>query len=201
MAENKAVKKSSSAKGKQGAGDSRVTQLIVLLLLGACCFTSFYLYRGTAKLVQGGYSPPPNLGLIDPTTQAEKQEVEETGSAVSSLGRASSQVMQSAMLAEISGKQPFGTANSLVASHSPADLFLSGDGLAEEPQPPVVSLVAVMIQGAEKVAMIDVEGEDGGLVVREGSKFSEGSARITKINPEGVKFTWMRKSYEVAIPR
>lgn len=200
MAANKAVKKSSSAKGKQVTGDSRVTQLMILLLLGACCFASFYLYKGTTKLVQTDHSSPPTV-LPDTSIRSESQEVQETENAVSSLGKASSQVMQSAMLAEISGRQPFGTANLLVASQSASALSLAGGDYEEEPQPPAVSVVAVMIKGAEKVAMIDIEGEDGGLVVREGSKFSEGSAKITKINPEGVRFTWMKKSYEVAIPR
>ncbi len=202
MAEGRAVKKSSS-KNKPGAGESRLTQLLVLLLLGICCFASFYLYNGTTKLVQGSYSSLPDASAIqiDTTTQTESQEVKETENAVSSLGKASSQVMQSAMLAEVSGKQPFGTASSLASAQAAANLAAAGVEQIEEPQPPTVTVVAVMIKGSDKVAMIDVEGQEGGLVVREGSKFSDGSARITKINPEGVKFTWMKKSYEAAMPR
>jgi len=202
MAEGRAGKKSSSSsKGKPGLKENRATQFLTLLLLAGCCFASVFLYLGTTKLVQGAYSTPPTVSTAaDANTAAESKEVQDTQDAVASLGRASSQVAQSAMLAEISGRKPFGTPASLVASQGGASAALSGV-IIEEEQPPTVKVVAVMIKGTDRIAMIDVDGEEGGLVVRQGSKFSEGKARITQINPEGVKFTWMKKNYEVSMPR
>lgn len=199
MANGKGVKK--AKKVKQGQGENRLTQFLVLLMLAGCCFGSFYLYRNTSRLVEDAYSSPPVSAALgtDAQTETESKDVDETEQAVSSLGRASSQVMQSARLAEISGRQPFGTTSALVAVSTGSGAITSD--VIEEPLPPNVTIVAIMIKGSERVAMIDVDGEEGGLVVRQGSKFSGGEARITQINPEGVKYTWMRKSYEVGIPR
>ena len=73
-----------------------------------------------------------------------------------------------------------------------------------EPDPPTMRVKAVMITDSDSVAIVDVDAIDGsetGLLVRRGSKFSGGTARVTKIDSKGVTFTWMKKSILAAVER
>jgi hypothetical protein len=113
-----------------------------------------------------------------------------------SMRKASSSAMQTALLAEVSGRLPLAPTSRLVPP-IPVQPEIQLPQEVIEPDPPQVTVIAIMITDGEAVAMIDVLGEEGGLIVRRGSSFSNGSAKITKIDTKGVTFTWMKKSYTI----
>ena len=202
MAENViATRSASTSHSAMNRADRsrRVVQAILLLILLGCCGASAYLFMISFGVIEtsdtGSYMPPP---MADPKIGEEGKELDGTTNDLTIMGKATSMAMQTALLAEISGKLPMAPAEAL----SPTIAAPVGPGEGEviiEPDPPQVTVIAIMITDKDKIAMIDVLGEDGGLIVRQGSKFSEGTARVTKIDAKGVTFTWMKKSYTVVM--
>lgn len=176
----------------------RALQAIVLLFLLGCCAASAYFFMISFGMIEksdvGSFMPPP---MADPKINEEGKELDGTTNDLSIMGKATSMAMQTALLAEISGKLPMAPAEAL--SPAPAASAGPGEEVIIEPDPPQVTVIAIMITDKDKIAMIDVLGEDGGLIVRQGSKFSDGTARVTKIDAKGVTFTWMKKSYTVVM--
>ncbi|MDR1885333.1 MAG: hypothetical protein LBQ56_03600 [Synergistaceae bacterium] len=203
MAESGAEKKSYSSsaptrKGYQRSGEKRLKQLLTVVVLLICCVASFYFFRNTMMLESSDEYQDDSASMPDPEVTKEIGEIEATEKDMVSMGKASSLAMQTALLAEVSGRYPLSPTSTLVPPEPPKP----PEAIAEEiiePDPPQVTVVAIMITGDDTVAMVDVLGEDGGLIVRKGSSFSNGTAKITKIDAKGVTFTWMKKSYTVSM--
>jgi hypothetical protein len=184
---------------QQRPSEQRLKRLLFIVVLVACCAGSFYFYMTTLQLIEESDNTVQNLvnqpSPPDQTLATETQEIDAAESGLSDITKATSMSMQTALLAEISGKYPMGTANRLGPSPGPA---VDGNvDVVIEPDPPMVTVVAILIKGDDKIAMLDVAGEEGGLIVRQGSRFSSGTARVTKIDAKGVTFTWMNKSFQV----
>lgn len=180
---------------KQG----RTGQFLILILLMGCCFGSFYFFRDTMLLVDEIEQPQPNSSSQpNPEVIAESKEVQQLAGDLSGVGKATNFAMQTALMAEVHSGYPIAAASILTPPPPPPDPNLIPE---IEPEPPQVTVLAVMITDGDSVAMIDVAGEEGGLVIRRGSKFSGGDARVTKIDSKGVTFTWMKKSYTVGVER
>ena len=177
----------------------RLMQAVMILLLLGCCGASIYFFMQSFDLIDSGgadsFQAPP---MPDTTAVEEGKQLDGTTGELSIIGKATSLAMQTAELAENSGKYPLGTAESLAP---PIVIPVSPDAgdVIIEPDPPQVTVIAIMITDKDKIAMIDILGEGGGVIVRQGSKFAEGSARVTKIDAKGVTFTWMKKSYTVVM--
>ncbi|MDR3332082.1 MAG: hypothetical protein LBT08_05585 [Synergistaceae bacterium] len=125
-------------------------------------------------------------------------DIGETESDVTGISRASTMVMQTALLAEVSGRYPVAPASVLAPPPPPTSISLPSVEVIE-PDPPEVTVIAIMITDSDKVAMVDVLGEVGGLIVRQGSSFAGGTAKVTKIDAKGVTFIWMKKSYTITV--
>ena len=207
MADNSSMKRTTGSSLTQAGGKKRTGALLAILLLFACCAASFYVYMNTMRTIRdrdGGFLS----GTSEPDVESlsEAKELETTGGEYANMGRATSMAMQTALLAEISGKYPVAQPAALIASIASGG---AGDGTDQpvvedipqefEPDPPQVTVTAIMISGRDRIAMLDILGEETGMVVRQGTKFSGGEARITKIDEKGVTFTWMGKSYTVVM--
>lgn len=207
MSDNTVAKKSSSvfstssgSKAKRAPGEKRTKQLLLILVLLMCCVASGYLFKATLKIMGERDNIVPDIAAVpDVATTAESKEVQDTEASMRLLGRANNDIMQTANFAQQAGNFPMAPVTALNRVF-PAPL-ISANPLdePEEPDPPKVSVLAVMIKDKDRVAMVDVEGEYGGLIVRVGSTFSDGAVKITKIDSKGVTFTWMKKSYTVAM--
>ncbi|MDR3255581.1 MAG: hypothetical protein LBT31_08425 [Synergistaceae bacterium] len=179
---------------KQG----RAGQLLIMVLLMGCCFGSFYFFRDTMNLVDRSRNidppppTPPNQEVLD-----EGKDVMQLAGDLLGVGKATNFAMQTALMAEIHGGYPIASP-SILTPPPPPDRIIE---FVPEPEPPRVTVLAIVVTDGDSVAMIDVEGEEGGLLVRRGSKFASGDARITKIDSKGVTFTWMKKSYIVGVER
>lgn len=200
--------KSSAPSGMRAFISSRTSKfgikslLRILVLLGACC-ASGWIYMRVMEVDE-----QTNIDLIREVSAPNQDVVAEQDdlTAVTKRYRDLSSVVrmstQSALLAETSSRHPIGKLAALMAA-SPAYAAGGEGGAGEEMRqeyeldPPQIVVVAVMITNDSKTAMINVLGEDTGLVVKVGSTFSGGTARITNISEGGVTFTWMKKSYTV----
>ena len=193
------AKKSGGAqRGRQAAkaGESSSAKLLRVLLLLICCVGAGYFFWSNMQIVDANerainraQMPQPP----DPAMEAEKEEIGVAEEGMHNVTRSSSHAMQVALLAEVQSKYPLDLPSSLVASSS-AIVELA----PIEPDPPMVTVVAIMITETDRVAMVNVDGEEG-ILMRQGTRFSEGSATITKIDEKGVTYTWRRRNYQVSL--
>jgi hypothetical protein len=207
MAEAAAAKKASGLVAKQqvsrtkNAKPGKTRQLLALVVLVACCAASFIFYQRTMTLVESSSQVESQPDTTpNPDVLNEAKEIQQVTGELEGVGKASNSSMQTALMAEVHGKYPVGAATSLTPPPPPTPPI---EEEVYEPDPPQVTVMAVMVTEGDSVAMINVLGPDGedGLIVRRGSKFSNGSARITKIDSKGVTFTWMKKTYQAGVER
>ncbi|MDR1481071.1 MAG: hypothetical protein LBI74_00425 [Synergistaceae bacterium] len=186
-------------KGLQRAGKNKMRQLLIIVALFASCVASFYFFRTTMMLLSGEVSfYRDTASTPDPEVVREIGEMDSTQRDMISVRKASSFAMQTALLAEVSGRLPIAPTSKLAPPITLQPEILPPE-IVIEPDPPRVTVIAIMITDGEAVAMIDVLGEEGGLIVRRGSSFSDGSAKITKIDAKGVTFTWRKKNYIITM--
>jgi hypothetical protein len=190
-------KPSAAATRTRAARQSKRGQIVILLFLLMCFAASLYVFKMTMDSAAiSSNLPEPRPSEPSDAVVKESTEVEKLGSDFSGMTMSTTLAMQTAGMAEQIGRLPVASPATLSPPLPPPD-----PSPEYEPDPPVIRVKAVMITEGDSVAIIDVEGDESGLLVRRGSKFSNGDARITKIDSKGVTFTWMRKSYPVAVER
>jgi len=200
MADSSSARKSGDIqKSRQAAqtGESGTAKLLRILVMFICCAGTVYFFwtnlqiikANEEALMQAGLPQPP-----DPVAEAEKKEIEAAEEGLQTITRSSTNAMQVALLAEVQSNYPLDLPISLVAMPSSSTM----EFVPIEPDPPRVTVVAIMITDNDRIALLNVDGEEG-VLVRQGTKFSENKARITKIDAKGVTFSWMRKNYQVSL--
>jgi hypothetical protein len=180
------------------ASGQKALRVIVMLI---CCGVAGFLLWNNLQIAAQNEEAIDNARRPQQPDAAMKKEEEEIGDVekgIQSMAYASSQAMRVALHAETQSKFPLDVEESLTNNRNPAPIPGEVNQPAPEPDPPMVTVMAVMITDTDKVALVNVDGEQG-ILMRQGSKFSEGKARITKIDAKGVTFTWMRKSYQVSL--
>jgi hypothetical protein len=192
-------KSSAPATRSKAAKSGKRGQLVILLLLLVCFVASLYFFKQTMDAVASS-SNIPEQGSSAPSQEVvnESAEVEKLGNDLSGMTQSTNLAMQTASMAEQIARLPIASSSTLSPPPPPPD---PNPDPIFEPDPPVMLVKAVMITEGDSVAIVDIVGEDSGLLVRRGSKFSDGTARVTKIDSKGVTFTWMKKSYAVAVER
>jgi len=188
---------SRSRQAAQRGGEPSTKKLLRIIVMIVCCGGAGYFFWTTTQIIEtnqyaleeSARPQPP-----DPVAEAEKNEIASAEEGLSNLSKSSTQAMRVALLAEVQNKFPIDLPSSIVVTGP----VITGTTEVVIPDPPTVTVVAVMITDNDKVALVNVDGEEG-VLVRVNTKFSEGKARITKIDAKGVTFTWMRKSYQVTL--
>jgi hypothetical protein len=178
-------------------GESSSKKLLRVLVMLVCCVGAGYFFWTTTQIIdENEYSleeaarPQPP----DPASEAEKTEIGEAEEGLENISKSSSQAMRVALYAEVQNKYPVDVPTSLVATNvGPVTLEAP-----VEPDPPMVTIEAIMITDSDKVALVSVDGEEG-VLLRSGSRFSENKARITNIDAKGLDFIWMRKKIRVSL--
>jgi hypothetical protein len=163
-------------------------------MLICCAGTGYFfwtnlqiIYANEDAINQARMPQPP-----DPAAEAEKHEIQAAEEGLQNMMKSSSQAMRVALLAEVQHKYPLDLPVSLVGAPSVAI-----EVIQIEPEPPMVTVVAIMITDTDSVALVNVD--EVGVMVRQGTSFSGGKARITKIDAKGVTFSWMRRNYQVSL--
>jgi hypothetical protein len=95
-----------------------------------------------------------------------------------------------AAASEASGKRPMALPASLI------DIAPGAEAQEENAEPPNVKIVAIMVTDADRVALINLNGQSD-IMVRQGARFHNNEARITAIDAKGLTYIWKRKSYRV----
>lgn len=177
--------------------------LVSLIFLAACCALSVWVYIDMMQLV-GSRSESAFRGepRVDLQGMSEAKELASITDEFLSMKQIGDMVVQTALLAESSSRHPVVK----LAEVFPEETFttyatISEDDIPQELEldPPTVTVIAVMIQKNDRIAMINVEGEEYAAVVREGAVFSSGTATITRIDEKSVTFRWMENLYTVGI--
>lgn len=145
---------------------------------------------------------------IDMESAQEARELESLASSYTKMSDLTSGVMRTAELSEVSERFPVALASTLVPPEpEPEELAAIAAGaegeeyipLEYELDPPTVTVTTVMISGREKMAIIDILGEESEMIVREGDKIIGGTVVITHIDEKGVTFKWMERVFESSI--
>jgi hypothetical protein len=192
------LSKSSTATRTRSGRPGRKGQIAVLLFLFLCFGASLFIFRLTVEAVESSSNlPDPGPSIPNAEIVQESEDVEQLGNDLTGMTMSTNLAMQIANMAEQIGRLPVASVTTL----TPPPQEIIPDVPIVEPDPPDITVKAVMITDGDSVAIIDIAGEETGLLVRRGSKFADGAARITKIDSKGVTFTWMKKSYPVALER
>ena len=179
------------------AGEKSGAKMFRVLLLLLCCALAGYFFWSNIRIMDDSEAAINRARMEQPSdaaTEAEKQDIDTAEEGLQNMTRASSNAMQLALLAEVQGRYPIDVPTSLIGSPS-----VTYDIAPVEPEPPYVTVVAIMITDDDRIALVNVAGEEQGKLVRQGTRFSDGTAQITKIEEKGVTFTWRRRSYEVSL--
>lgn len=187
-------------------GERLRTRVVVgiLALIAACAASGWSYYRVMSIANDVSELQEPMALGAEAESVKESEQLDAISAEFVKMNSLSASSMQTALLAEISSRHPVALAASLFRGDGASGLYGSDVASQTTPQdleldPPQVSVVAIMISGKDKIAMINVLGEDTGLVVKQGSPFSAGTARITKIDEQGVSFRWMDKTFTVVM--
>ena len=199
MADSPASRKSAATKNRQTAkgGESDSRKLLLSLVLFVCCCGAGYFTWSTLQLLQGADDALQIVAMPqapDPAAEVEKGEIATAEEGLNDLSQSSTRAMQTALMAETQSRFPLDQPETLVAK---APIIVQYEPVIE-PEPPSLTVVAVMITDTDSAALVSVDGEQD-ILVRKGTKFSEGTATITKIDAKGVTFTWRRKNYQVTL--
>ncbi|MDR3165718.1 MAG: hypothetical protein LBU13_09075 [Synergistaceae bacterium] len=202
MADSPASRKSAAVapKSRQAAkgGDGSSRKLLLSLVLFICCCGAGYFTWDTRQLIQNADDALHTSSMTqppDPAAEAEKNEIATAEDGMNNLSKASTRAMQTALMAETQSRHPLDLSTALVAA---APVVRVTEEIFIEPEPPSLTVVAVMITDTDRTALVNVDGEQE-LLVRKGSKFFGGKATITKIDAKGVTFQWRKKNYQVTL--
>jgi hypothetical protein len=188
---------SAVARRHQRQGPKPVKQLLFIVILLLCCGLSGYFFYNIVLLDDDSGQYVENISGIDEKVIKEQQQVEATETLYTNVSRISSMAMQTATEAQLHARYPVAPTVTLLPQAS----FQNTNGTAPppEPDPPTLTVLAIMITEEGRVAVVDIDGEENGKIVRQGTKFSDGDATITKIDAKGVTFRWKKKNIVVTM--
>jgi hypothetical protein len=185
------------------AGEPSSNKLVKILLMFICCAAAGYFFWTTMQIIETSDDALQQVIMPqppDPATENEKREIQAAEEGLQNMSKSSSQAMFVALHAETQAKLPVDLPTSLVR-RDPTPDPVPGE-IVVEPDPPAVTVVILYMDEADKVrvANANVDGKEG-VLLKVGTKFAEGKARVTKIDEKGVTFVWMRKSILAPAPK
>jgi hypothetical protein len=173
----------------------RLVRVLIVLLLLAGTIWSGYLLKEMVELVREEKVPQvPASTKVDEEIKRLEGVVENFESAV--MARSGS--TQLSVLAATISRKPFVPPPPPQVESSAEDAVAQAMREAAEP-PPYVEVRAIMVKGPDAVAVLDIEGEGNGIIMKQGGTFGNGKGRVVRITAEKVVFTWAGQSVESAI--
>ena len=179
------------------AKEKTVISLLIVMVLALGFAWSFVVFRKTEAILSGEYAQqlqetPP---VPDATANEEISAVQQTNAALTSIGEARRQSMQTALLAEATGRFPIANREMIPALRVAVVQQTDPEAVVED-SPPEITVRAVLLLGQTAIATIDIAGDGDGIIVQPGTRFDGGSGKILSINSKGVKYQWKKKRYE-----
>lgn len=196
--------------GRSGAVRSfNMRTLVVIVLLCALCAGSCYVHFDSMNyyIERSDTIAGTSFG-IDAESVQEARELESLAASYTKISDLTSGIMRTAMLSEVSERLPVALASILVPPEpEPEELAAAGQGPEVEEyippeyelDPPTITVTTIMISGREKMAVIDILGEESDMIVREGDQIMGGTVVITNIDEKGVTFRWMERTFGSSI--
>ena len=179
------------------AKEKTIISLLIVMVLALGCAWSFMQFQKTQAILSGEYAlqlqeTPP---VPDTAAQDEIVGVQQTNTALASIGEARRQSMQTALLAEATGRFPIANGEMIPALRGAVVQQTDPEAVVED-SPPEITVRAVLLLGQTAIATIDIAGEGDGIIVQPGTRFDGGSGKRLSINSKGVKYQWKKKRYE-----
>lgn len=100
-------------------------------------------------------------------------------------------------LAMMSGRRPYASVEVSQPESAKAEVVL--DDVPVRTPPPLILVTAVMEMGQDRIAVADVEGLGGGLLLKPGFRLSDNKGRILSISSERVVLLWEGERYDIPI--
>jgi hypothetical protein len=173
----------------------RLVRVLIVLLLLAGTIWSGYLLKEMVELVREEKVPQvPASTKVDEEIKRLEGVVENFESAV--MARSGS--TQLSVLAATISRKPFVPPPPPQVESSAEDAVAQAMREAADP-PPYVEVRAIMVKGPDAVAVLDIEGEGNGIIMKQGGTFGNGKGRVVRITAEKVVFTWAGQNVESAI--
>ena len=179
------------------AKEKTVISLLIVMVLALGFAWSFVVFRKTEAILSGEYAQQllETPSVPDTTAKDEITAVQQTNTALASIGEARRQSMQTALLAEATGRFPIANGEMIPALRAAVVQQADPEAVIED-SPPSITVRAVLLLGQTAIATIDIAGEGDGIIVQPGTRFDGGSGKILSINSKGVKYQWKKKRYE-----
>jgi hypothetical protein len=176
-----------------GEGGFRWLRLVITTLFFAGAIWSGYVFKQLVEM-----SRPRNLP-IPPSGNAPAQDRIRLDAMISQF-RASVETRKTSTL--ISGRildetnEPFMQARKKTDS---VNVLLKDQAKMPPPEviPPIMFVKALMTVNGESTAIMDIEGEGTGIVVRAGYRFGGSKGRVVSVSAGGVKIVWSGKRLEL----
>jgi hypothetical protein len=176
-----------------GEGGFRWLRLVVTTLFFAGAVWSGYVFKQLVEM-----SRPRNLP-IPPSGNAPAQDQSRLDAMIAQF-RASVEARKTSTL--ISGRildetnEPFMQARKKTDS---VNVLLKDQTKMPPPEviPPIMFVKALMTVNGESTAIMDIEGEGTGIVVRAGHRFGGAKGRVVSVSANGVKIVWSGKRLEL----
>ncbi len=176
-----------------GEGGFRWLRLVVTTLFFAGAVWSGYVFKQLVEM-----SRPRNLP-IPPSGNAPAQDQSRLDAMIAQF-RASVEARKTSTL--ISGRildetnEPFMQARKKTDS---VNVLLKDQAKMPPPEviPPIMFVKALMTVNGESTAIMDIEGEGTGIVVRAGYRFGGSKGRVVSVSANGVKIVWSGKRLEL----
>ncbi|HOO64883.1 MAG TPA: hypothetical protein PK364_13350 [Synergistaceae bacterium] len=161
--------------------------LLLLFLLGAAVVQGYYfylLYEGKSVVSPSPKVPPVNIAKEEARLQQEDKDFRQM-----MLYRKHSREYAGVILAI--SREPY-RADLPAKSGSSSSGSSAQDLMVPEILPPYMTVRAIFIVGNEKTALMDIESEGAGIIVKEGHSFGGGLGRVLKISGNGVVVRWFK---------
>lgn len=179
--------------------------VLMLVLLGGTVWSVFLFHQMLDMMRPRETRLPPAKSQVESETERLTGEVAAFRSAV--LAREGSN--QLAVMASRIDRRPFAPGSLPVDEEAErvaaeaAKKKAPGEeqvfAAREEVLPPFMAVQAVMVMGTKKMAVMDIEGESSGMIVRVGTKFGGGLGRVESVSPEAVVVTWADKRIQIPV--
>jgi len=174
----------------------RLVRVLIVLFLVAGTLWSGYLLKEMVKLVREERVPEVPAGTkVDEEVKRLEGVVKNFESAV--MARSGS--TQLSVLAATISRRPFVPPPPPQVEPSAGDAAAARAMREAAEPPPYVEVRAILVKGKDAVAVLNIEGEGNGIVVKKGATFGNGKGRVVGISAEKVVFTWAGQSVESAI--
>lgn len=184
-------------------GGYRVFRWVLVIVLLCGTIWSAFLFREMLDMMRPRETQlPPAKSVVTEESQRLAEEAEAFRGAVLARGGSS----QLAVMASRIDRRPFAPGSPPepeVTEEAGENRQAAGQESVfagqEQVVPPFIAVQAVMVMGVNRMAVMDIEGESPGKIVKAGTPFGNGLGKVISVSPDHVVISWADKRFEIAV--